>query len=289
MIAQPAPVMRLNQLAIRLTDGPAPLQADLARIALAELAAVYADEAQRAQRDTRHQSGDHNLRGWAAAVQRLASDYATLAETVHPDTPIELSIGPDNSLNLVVAGQLVVVSSPRMNEQAAFEQRVIQQFCELNRCEGLLDTSAVDAPIDGEIAPAQWIFSDQTGPACSSEDGLEFQFNNLENLDRKRAACASVIAELHRLAAAIAREIASGVRVEWDALEIYNRPVQDQQKVMLNTSGASVQLSLPFLAARQALFSQLRPWLAANVRGERYNLVVINAGDRLAPPGQALE
>lgn len=280
---------RLNQLAARLADGPAPLQADLARIALTELAAVYADEAQRAQRDMRRQPGDHNLHGWAAGVQRLSNDYSTLADTVSVDTPIELSIGPDHSLNLIVAGQLAVISSPRMNEQAAFEQRIIEQFCILNRCEDLLDDQVASVAVDSTSPPPQWNFSDKTGPVCTSGDGLEFQFRNLDNLERKRAACASAVAELHQLASAIAGETAAGVRVDWGTLAIYNRPDPDQQKVVLNTNGDSVQLSLPFLAAQQELFAMVRPWLAANVRDERYTLVVINAGRLLVLPGQTLE
>jgi hypothetical protein len=286
---QAAAQPRLNQLAARLAEGPASLQADLARIALSELAAVYADEAQRAQQDMRRHPDDHNLHGWAAGVQRLSNDYATLADTVSADTPIELGIGPDHSLNLIVAGRLAVISSPRMNEQAAFEQRIIGQFCTLNRCEDLLDDPVASEGVDSTSPPPQWNFSDQAGPVCTSDDGLEFQFRTLDNLDRKRAACASAVTELHRLSSAITRETATGIRVDWGTLAIYSRPDPDQQKVVLNSNGDSVQLSLPFLAAQQELFAMVRPWLAANVRDERYTLVVINAGRLLAPPGQALE
>jgi hypothetical protein len=284
------PALRLTALATRLADGPPPLQADLARIALQTLSEVYAEEAQRAQQDLRNQRRDHDLPGWIAGVQRLAQEYAALAERITPDTPVRLSVGPDHSLHLVVDGQLVVVSSPRMNEQAAFEQDILRQFCTLNRCDDLVEAPVATAAPDTDTPlPVHWTFSDHAGPSCSSGDGLEFQFRNLRNLARKRTACASALVELHRLAAAIAHEISMGVHMDWEALAIYSRPEPDQQKVVLNHDGESLQLSLPFLSVHPELLPLVIPWLDASVRGQHYPLVLINAGDRLGTPGNSLD
>ena len=289
--AQPAPVYRLNRLAAHLADGPAPLRADLARIAISELAAAYTDEAGRARRDRRHRSQQGDLWRWAAAVERLAANYTALAESITPDTPVQVSIGPSDSVYLIVAGRPVGVSSPRMREQAAFEQRVIARFCELNRCEDLLDEPDTPAAPATAYQPstAQWSFSQQAGPVCGTGDGLEFQFQNTDNLERKRAVCAQVVAELNTLAAAIAHDQAGGIRVDWNTLAVRTLPDGDAQQVTLNGEGDYLQLSLPALAMRQDLLAIVRPWLAAKVNGQRYSLVVINAGQRLAAPGQVLE
>jgi hypothetical protein len=286
---EPAPGYRLGQLATRIANGPAPLQVDLARIALTELSEVYTQEADRAQQDSRHRSAAKNLYGWVAGVRRLAQDYATLANSVTEDTPIQLSIGPDHNLHLFVAGQLVVISTPRMNEQTAFEQRIVAQFCQLNRCEGLVEEPARFVAAERSSPAARWEFGDRTGPSCKNGAGLAFQFANMINLADKRAACDSAMDELHRLAMAIARETASGIRVDWGAVAIYNRPEPDQQKVVLNGNGDVVQLSLPFLAEHTQLFNLVRPWLSANIQGEHYSLVVINAGWLLASPGHTLD
>ena len=284
------PALRLTTLATRLADGPAPLQADLARIALQALSDVYAQEAERARQDLRNQPRNHDLQGWIAGVQRLAQEYAALAEQITPDTPVELSVGPDHSLHMVVDGRLVVVSSPRMNEQRTFEQDIIRQFCTLNRCDDLVQMPEAAALPGAEANPAiQWTFSEHVGPSCSSGDGLVFQFRNLRNLARKRTACASALSELHRLAAAIGHEIAAGARMDWDALAIYDRPEPDRQKVVLNHDGESVQLSLPFLSTHPELLQQVVPWLDAKVRGRPFSLVLINAGERLGVHGDATD
>lgn len=289
-----APAYRLNALAANLADQPAPLRADLARITLEELATAYSEEAQRARGDARrHRDGD-DLWRWAGAVERLATDYSAQAAAIYPDTSVELSTGPEGSLYLIVAGRPVIASSPRMREQADFEQRIIARFCELNRCTGLLadaghGAAAAYRPDSGPArAEVQWSFSQQAGPACASGDGLEFQFLNMENLGPKREACARAIAELETLADAIAQETASGVRMDWNRFVIQHLPDGEEQ-VLLNGEGDYLRLALPMLVARQELVDVVRPWLAARVQGRRYALVVINAGRVLAPAGRPLE
>jgi hypothetical protein len=289
--AHPAPAYRLNRLAANIADGPAMLRADLARIAIDELAMAYADEAARARRDKRRRAQQSDLWRWAAAVEGLAAEYSALAATITFDTPVEINVGPDDDLHLVVAGRSVVVGNPRMREQAAFEQRVIARFCELNLCRDLLDEP--DLPVTATAAARrhaepQWSFSQQAGPVCSTDDGLEFQFRNMEDIGRKREACARVAAELNTLAMAIAQDVAGGIRVDWNRLVIQHLPDGDEQ-VILNGEGDYLRLSLPLLVARQELINVVRPWLAAKVSGQRYTLVVLNAGRLLAPPGRPME
>jgi hypothetical protein len=286
------PVYRLNDLAANLAEQPAPLRADLARVAIEELAAAYSDEAQRARRDARRRGQAGELWRWATAVEKLATDYAALAADIRPETPVELDISPEGSLYLIVDGRPVIAGSPRMREQAAYEQRVIARFCELNRCEGLLDAPLADGapayPPAHAPAEVQWSFSQQAGPVCASGDGLEFQFLNMENLGPKREACGRAIAELNTLVEAIAREVAGGIRVDWNRFVIQHLS-DDEEQVLLNGEGDYLRLALPLLVARQELVEVVRPWLAAKVNGQRYALVVINAGRVLAPAGRPLE
>lgn len=288
--AQLAPAYGLNRLATSIADEPAPLRSDLARIALTELAAVYADEAARARQDMRRRTQLRELSTWVAAVEALAAEHAALADSLTPGTPVQIIIGTGHNLHLIVDGQPVVVSNPRMREQSAFAQRIITHFCTLNRCDDLLDDpdSAVATPTVSGSAIPQWRFSQDIGPVCSTADGLEFQFKNADNLGQKREVCARIVAELDMLAAAITREIAGGVRMDWSRLAIHPVTGGDEQ-VNLNGEGDHLRLPLPALAARTKLFTSLRPWLAAKVQDTPYTFVVLHAERRLEIPDQALE
>ena len=209
------PAGRLNELALAIVDEHVVMHSDLAQIALTELAVTYEDEATRARQDARAMKP--GLWRWSAAVQDLATQYRALAESITIATPIEISVGPENSLFLTIDGRLVAISSPRMNEQAAFEQTIITQFCTLNRCDELLAAPAatgVEPGIDYQSGNTRWSFSQNSGPVCTSTDGLQFQFNSMENLGRKRQVCARTVAELDALATAIAGEVADGARVD---------------------------------------------------------------------------
>ena len=285
-----APAYRLNELAISIADQPVTLRADLARIALAELAIIYDEEAERARGDMRSKQDKTGLLRWSRAVEQLAEDYAMLSENITQTTPIEISIGPENNVYVAIDGRMVAVSSPRMNEQVAFEQRVIEQFCALNRCEGLLKDPVILTEAIPQLPTGltNWTFSQRMGPVCETTDGLQFQFRNMENLGRKRDICARVVQELSHLAAAITLQMSAGTRIDWGRLAIH--PLNDgEDQVILNRQGDFARLPLPYLAEREELLIIIRPWLAAKVRGSTYTLVILHAGELLAPPGYPLE
>ncbi len=284
-VANPTPGYGLDQLALGLGDAPQAVRAELAHAALDELAAAYAAEAKRARRERRHAKNPDLLR-WAVAVENLAAELATLAGSVTGATPVRVSLGPDNSVNLVVDGTPVEVNGPRPQDQAALERRVIERFCRLNDCERWISAPAPLQPPPLSVeATTRWSFSETTGPVCSSYGGLEFRFDNATDLSRKREACARVVAELNILATEIARHKERGLRVDWDALALHTLPGGDRQRVALNRDGDAFQAYLPGLAAAPKLVDLLKPWLIARVNGLQHQLVVDDAETLLPAVG----
>ena len=281
----------LAEVALGLREAPSALRAELARSALLELSLTYRDEAERAREDLRRTPRDAGLRRWLAAVERLAAEHATLAAAITPITPVELGVGPDGIVQLAVAGTPVMLSGPRPREQAALEQRILAHYCSFNLCDpaalAAISASALPAALTGSPMPVDaagthWSFS-PAGPVCASGDGLEFQFENTEALRQRRIVCAMLVAELQRLAEALTRQSVAGVDIDWNALHIVTPGDAEPQKLMLNTRGAHIRLGMPGLAALPDLFLTVRPWLAAKARGQRYHLVVLNAGRHMAP------
>lgn len=286
----------LTQLASSLVGAPAPLRVDLAQAALFELSATYTQEAQRARDDLRRNPGNRDLRRWADAIDRLASEQSTLAASLTLATPVDVSLGPDHDLHLNIAGKPVVIAGPRPREQAALERRILERYCNLNLCDPIalaalpskngtlaiqgLHSSPVTTDLDD--TNTRWSFS-PAGPSCATEDGLEFQFTNADSLRQKRKLCAQITAELQQLSAAIARQVTAGITVDWNALRIQPGTDPGIHFVVLNYSGTNIDLQLPNLNALPELFDMLRPWLVAKVRGEIYHLVLVNA-DRLMGP-----
>ena len=275
------PAYRLDSLALAIRQEQVSVRADLAAIALDELATAYAREALHAREDIRQHSADRDLRRWADAVDRLAAQLAGLAATVTSTTPVHVGISPEHSLYLVVSGEPVVVNGPRTAQQAALEHRIIQRFCSLNACERLLaETPRAEAVKAETAANPHWSFGEAAGPVCSSGDGLDFAFGDSNNLLQKRGSCTRAITELYALADAIAHHASSGARIEWDALAIHESPGENTHAVEINSDGTTVNLQLPLLAATPQLLPLARPWLAARFAG-RQQRVLIEDADQL--------
>jgi len=272
-----API-RLSSLARALVDAPADMRADFAWIVIAEMATTYAEEAARARRESAWGKDRRGLLRWSNAVEAFADDLAALSDTIDSTTPVDIRTGPDNSIYLYVDGRPVIVNSPRGTGQVDFERRVQESFCRLQACDSLDLEPSEPLPQVGTRADApRWSFSQQAGPVCLTDDGLEFQFGDMANLGRHREICAQVIAELNDLVDAIAVQQSQGVRVDWNYLVVRPLAGETGQRVVLNGTGGEVRMALPVLATRPDLFRVVRPWLAAKAGGGSYHLVVINA------------
>jgi len=289
---QPAPVIplapatsQINRLAAALDAAPEAMRADFAVAAIAEMVVDYNEEANRARREARSHARDRDLGRWAVAVDTYATQLTLIANSVTPETPVTVAIGADNSISLEIDGTPVLVSSPRVREQSAFEQRVLDRFCTLYPCDDLIagyrPSQTVVTTTDTET---YWSFSQQAGPTCSTGDGLEFQFQDMTKIGEKRKACGNIVSELNALATALAWNISNGNRIDWNRLAIHALPGGEEHQVELTGGGNTIRLPLPALAETSRLFELVRPWLAAKVGGQPdYRLVIINADELMAP------
>gem|GEM_PF-1124956 len=291
--ANPAAAAAVVQLARGLQDSPLPMRTDFAWLAVTQMAEFYSAEAARARTETRNTARAHDVSQWAASVDNYAQKLAALAESITSETPISISVGADDTVQVYVGGQPVILTEAISGQQSVYEQQLLERFCVLYRCEDLLPDLERDglaspsASAETAAATVYWSFSQHAGPVCMTDDGLEFQFQQLSGLGEKRAACNRVVAELHELAQAIVREQQQGVRVNWDALQVLPGPADEPQRVLL-AARVEIRLALPMLVESPKLLKIVRPWLSARTRGESYPLVVLNAGQLMGLDGNRI-
>ena len=272
----------LVQLARVLHDSPLPMRSDFAWLALTQMAEFYNEEAARARMETRNTTRARDASQWAASVEVYARKISTLADSITSATVIDISVGIDNSVQIYVSGQPVILTGAISGQQSVYEQRVLERFCILYICEDLLpelDIGAREVPetlAATDETVAYWSFSQHAGPVCMTNDGLEFQFQQMTGLGEKREACTRVVVELSELARAIDENNQQGARVDWDALKVMPAVADEPHRVMLAT-GVEIRLALPMLAENPELLGMVRPWLNARVRGDTYHLVVLHA------------
>ena len=270
------------QLARVLHDSPQPMRSDFAWLALSQMAEFYNEEAVRARMEARNSARARDAAQWAASVEDYAREISTLADSITPATPIDIRAGVDDSVQIYVGKQPVILTGAISGQQSVYEQRVLERFCILYSCEDLLpeiELGAAEMPATvsrNNETTVYWSFSQQAGPVCVTSDGLEFQFQQMTGLGEKREACTRVVAELGELIGTIIREQQQGVKIDWDTLEVLPAPADEQQRVRL-AARVEVRLELPMLNGKPQLLKIVRPWLQARVRGDSFSLVVLNA------------
>ena len=172
-----------------------PMRSDFAWLALTQMAAFYTEEAERARLETRSTPRARDAVQWAASVDAYAGRIASLAASISSESAINISVGISNEVHVYVDGQPVILSAAISNQQAAYEARVLERYCTLYICEDLLqDVDYGEPALSAEYVTtdpgiAYWSFSQHTGPVCMTNDGLEFQFQQLSDLAVKRAVC----------------------------------------------------------------------------------------------------
>ena len=290
-----AGMSRFERIVVYLQDAPAAQQTDFAIVALAELVAVYMAEADLARAGSAQAQGSPRAGqlGWSVAVDEYANQLLLVLDELEQGQPVTLRPGQPGPAVVTVAGQVVILGHPRADQQGAFEQRVLTDFCSRHDCvtatvatatttaptavTATTATTAQAEPIPVTIVRVNplWTFT-ASGPVCSI-DGIEVAFNSSSNLASLRGICGQFVQELAALANELAGQRRHGVALEWDAFLVTATPGGPEHLVRLNAAGDSVLITVPLLFGNPNLLADVKPWLAARVGGEAAPTVRLDA------------
>lgn len=280
-----APLARFEALVATAAEDPA-LGSSFADTALGVL--IEANEAE--------------LRGVAGRWQQGAREYVARLRALRARLPAagRLAVLREarGGVRLIVDGEQVMLTAPRIGQQAALEARITDVFCASTTCPSPAApratlsrpaTPAAAAPAPSfPAAPAEeprrageWSIGDRAPPMYSGADGLHCVFADTRHLRLKQTACASVMGELRRLERALRGVLQQGGLVDWKLLEVRAAVEGQATRVSYGTSGRYFELELPALASAPEVVRSAVPWLQTRLRGQRLDLV-IEAPERLA-------
>jgi hypothetical protein len=266
--AQDQTQSRFEQTVHYLQTASPELRGDFAAIALTNLTAAYAAEAQLARAQASTSGHSANLRSWSAMVDYYARQLPLLLSDIELGLPVQLIIGAEQELAVVVADRTVIVSPPRLNQQSAFEQGILADFCTAHSCAALSPGDETLSPANAapEPAPAamvavrpEWTFSMQ-GPVCSYA-GIQVRFDNDKNLANSRLICQQFLREVMTLADELAWQQRHGVVIDWGSLNIQAVSHRPEHLVAVNGMGDSVLVTVPLLYRNPDLLQQILPWM----------------------------
>jgi len=260
-----------------LQDAPPELRGEFAAIALTNLAEAYIAEAQLAREEARATGQNANLSGWSAMVDYYARQMPVLLADIELGLPVRLMLGGEQSLAISVADRTVIMSPPRLTQQSAFEQEILEDFCAQHSCEQFLPVSAAPESLPAptvQVRP-EWTFSAQ-GSACTYQ-GITVRFENQKNLANSRPICAQFLREVMTLTDELARQQRHGVAIEWEDLVIQATPHSPEHMVALNAIGDSVLVIVPLLYRSPDLLEQVLPWIRQRLNSQQEVSIEVDA------------
>ena len=264
-----------------LQESPPEERADFAIAALSELTAVYIAEADLARAEAAEQevTARGKLLGWSQAVDQYASQLLLVLDDVEQGFPVSLRPNPQGSVTTTVADRAVILGHPRADQQTAYEQRVLTDYCSNHDCQRMTVTANESEPIPASAMRVNtlWNFT-ESGPVCSG-DGIEVRFHSSRNLPILRGLCEQLVQELATLAMNLAWQIRHGVVINWGGLVITATPRRPEHQVRLNAAGDSILATLPLLYESADLLSDVQPWLYARSTGATPVLIHLDAAE----------
>jgi hypothetical protein len=183
-------------------------------------------------------------------------------EEVQTGAPVKLTSDLKGSAGARIADRVVIFQHPRADQQRAFEQRLLQDFCQRNDCRSLIAVVEPVRPIPvtaSQVNP-EWLITSQ-GAVCA-HGGIVVRFGPDADLGRARGICEQLMSEAELLAADIAWQARHGVRVDWGVLTVTAVPRRPEHVIDLNAYGDTVLVNVPLIHGSPGLLASLKPWLS---------------------------
>lgn len=256
-------------LARRVISGTEGERAEFARIALEEMAAAFQQEAERALETKPDPSKpvdkDHDPHKWAAGTNAFAGRLFALADAVSTGATVDINIEQEGTVILTVDGSAVIVSGPYIDKPQIIEKRITDRVCLDPGCQSL---ATADYGFGSGTIGGRWSFSDTNAPVFVANNGLNFLFEDKNNLAEKERACAELGAELDNVVQSIKNLLWQHQTVDWSALAVREDNMDATEQILrVNKNGDFVKLSLPRLVKAPYVLQSAMPWVRSQVEG----------------------
>lgn len=276
-----AAASRFQRTVLGLETAPDEWRSEFADVALMHLAEIYLGEADLARSEREESLNAAKLDGWSRAVADYADQLILVQQDVETGFPVEVFARFPDEASLRVAGRTVILNHPRADQQAAYEQGVLLDFCGRRDCFSLTAPDVEPGnrpepiPVSVPVVTPQWRFTER-GAVCSL-NSFQLRFGQASDLTSARLLCTQLLQEMTMLAMEIRWQQRHGVAANWDVIAIKATPQRPQHMVILNEGGDTLLLSLPVLHAQPALLKDLHPWFHAIVGGKMPGALALDA------------
>ena len=262
-----------------LQSAPAADRAAFVRIALREMVLEYESVLDSAPTKARPQS-DRQI-AWNRATADYLSRLRQALRHADQGLPVEIALSGRRSVQVLVAGEPIIIAGPIIDHPDEMERRIVQQYC----LEAFCPSTASGIGRVGLPTRLVWSFGDDMAATLSTTDGVHCQFRDASDRWLKERACVALTREMRELARALQDAGSSGYQVDWRRLRLRPGGPNDLARVEINDRGDFVRLVLPELSRLWMWPPEVSDWLRYRSMDRTYQLVLADGDRLLADPG----
>lgn len=268
----------LGQVVAGLRDAPPLAHLDFMTMMLDALIDAYSEELDRSRAEqARDEARAHRLARWRQAMEMELRQLRHFRFRLAAAGDVRVSSDRQGQVLLLMDGSPLLVSWPRVGEQARREADLAARFCTLHPCAPLAEAGAARAVEGVRTVRGAWSMSQLDGPGWESESGVRCTFPDLRDRAARETRCRALAADLESLADVLAQVIREGARIDWRVLRVDDEPGGGPQRVSVNERGDFVLLSLSALSVETLDWYAVRRWLERRTGNLRSVETVLSA------------
>lgn len=263
--AEPSPLI---SLIARSAEMPEDARLDLADLIIEAVVAAYESELDQVLQEPQQRASDQQrVASWSRATAQLLAELRSAQAALLTAETLMLRTDRQGQIMLLIDGRALWASWPRLSAQTRLERQVAAQFCSQHACPG--DDEGEAAPEVRAVDPAprqgHWTLSQHNPPTWESEEGVRCEFADFSDRSAKEASCRALVADLHKLAAALRTTMRRGTRIDWPSLSMRTEMSEGLHGITINPQGDYITLFVPALASHPIDWHESRRWLQAQL------------------------
>ncbi|TNF97649.1 MAG: hypothetical protein EP297_10285, partial [Gammaproteobacteria bacterium] len=196
---------------------------------------------------------------WRWETSRMIAYLKTMTAKFLAGAPFALHINHAYRVMIIVDGQPVLISGPRLDRKKTdLEDMIIDSFCVVNDCSWIIipEMDEVEDKTDQTSLKSSlrgtWLFEEGSLPRYKIDDNLLFEFNEISDRQTKAEFCHFMANELFKLSDVLQTVIGNGDTVDWSLLKASQPHLASGKNVLLNIGKEYLQLELPLLSKLHA-------------------------------------
>ncbi|MFW5454617.1 hypothetical protein [Thioalkalivibrio sulfidiphilus] len=220
---------------------------------------------------------DRRLDRWRQATALQLRELDQAWQWLNVAEEVRVRADRQGQVMLLLDGRPVLVSWPRMRDQARREAELLQRFCADHPCGETRAQGTARAVQGTDWVNGAWSFSQDRRPGWESETGVRCEYPDLRDREAREAQCRALALELDTLARVLAQVQREGGRIEWQTIRVHEEP-GGGQRVTVNAREDFLLLPLEAVSRHSLDWRATQRWLERRVRGVHSAETVLPAG-----------